>query len=167
MSANGKIARVRSAKRGRPRTRVESASPSQSTTMPLTIGAVASLSGVSARMIRYYEGQGLLRLVPRTDANYRVYLARDVHTLRFIQQARALGFSMVQLRVLLALWGDRRRPSGRVKQLALVHIQELDDRIVALQAMRDALSVLADHCAGDERPDCPILSGLAGGATPL
>lgn len=125
-----------------------------------TIGAAAAASGVSAKMIRYYEQEGLIPPAARTASNYRTYSHADVHTLQFVRRARRLGFSMPQLRVLLALWQDRGRTSASVKKLALAHVAELDGRIAELAAMRDALSDLAQACAGDERPDCPILRDL-------
>lgn len=133
-----------------------------------TIGEAAATSGVSAKMIRYYEQQGLIPPAARTAANYRTYSEADVHTLRFVRRARKLGFSMPQLRVLLALWQDRGRSSAHVKNLALAHVAELDERIAELATMRDALRDLAHACAGDERPDCPILRDLGrpGGAAP-
>jgi Cu(I)-responsive transcriptional regulator len=130
-----------------------------------TIGAAARASGVSAKMIRYYEQEGLLPPAPRTAGNYRVYGRNDVHTLQFIRRARRLGFTMDQLRELVALWHDRRRPSGQVKRVALEHVAELDRRIAELAAMRAVVADLAAHCAGDERPECPILEDLAGPAS--
>jgi Cu(I)-responsive transcriptional regulator len=130
-----------------------------------TIGAAARASGVSAKMIRYYEQEGLLPPAPRTAGNYRVYGRNDVHTLQFIHRARRLGFAMDQLRELVALWHDRRRPSGQVKHVALEHVAELDRRIAELEAMRAVVADLAAHCSGDERPECPILEDLAGPAS--
>lgn len=130
-----------------------------------TIGEAAAASSVSAKMIRYYEREGLIPPAVRTASNYRTYTDADVHTLRFVRRARKLGFSMPQLRVLLALWQDRGRSSAQVKKLALAHVAELDGRIAELAAMRDSLHELAHACAGDDRPDCPILRDLAGTAS--
>ena len=126
----------------------------------LNIGDAEKASGVSAKMIRHYESIGLIGKAARTDAGYRVYANKDIHVLRFVRQARNLGFSIKQIGELLALWNDRRRPSSKVKQLALAHIEELNTRIVEMQAMKSTLEKLAEHCHGDERPDCPILQGL-------
>ena len=128
----------------------------------MNIGEAARHSGVSAKMIRHYEGIGLIPKASRTYSNYRTYSGKDVHTLRFIRQARSLGFSIKQIEELLGLWRNQRRPSSKVKALALAHIAELDARIAELQAMKRTLQSLAEHCHGDERPDCPILEGLAG-----
>lgn len=126
------------------------------------IGRAAAASGVSAKMIRHYESRGLLPDVPRTVANYRLYSPQHVQTLRFIQRARALGFSMDEIRDLLGLWQNRRRSSASVKRIAQTHIDDLRRRIAQMQAMVDTLSDLVYCCHGDERPDCPILGDLAG-----
>lgn len=128
----------------------------------LNIGEASKASGVSAKMIRHYEAIGLTPAARRTDAGYRLYSDDDIHTLQFVRNARDLGFSIAQIDTLLQLWKDRARPSSDVKALALSHIQELDDKIRSLQAMRDTLQTLASHCHGDHRPDCPILAGLQG-----
>jgi len=129
----------------------------------LNIGAAAAASGVSAKMIRHYEEIGLLPRAKRTDAGYRTYSANDVHTLRFIRQARNLGFPIAQIENLLALWQNHRRPSSQVKALALAHIKELEERIRELEDMKGTLAALAKHCHGDDRPECPILDGLGQG----
>lgn len=132
----------------------------------MTIGEAAKASGVSAKMIRHYEAIGLIPQADRTPAGYRVYTAAQIHELRFIKSARDLGFSMAQIAELLALWRDRDRSSAEVKRLALDHVTELKARIAELQAMADTLSHLARTCHGDDRPDCPIIEGIAGGETP-
>jgi Cu(I)-responsive transcriptional regulator len=129
--------------------------------MQMNIGAAAKHSGVSAKMIRHYEGIGLISKAARSYSGYRTYAASDVHTLRFIRQARNLGFSIKQIEQLLGLWRNQRRPSSKVKALAQEHIAELDARIAEMQAMKRTLQELAVHCHGDERPECPILEGLA------
>lgn len=127
----------------------------------MNIGATAQATGVSAKMIRHYEQIGLITKAPRSAGGYRTYSAKEVHTLRFIRQARKLGFSTQQISELLSLWHDKSRPSRKVKTLALAHIADLDARIRELNAMKDALAVLASHCHGDERTECPILDGLS------
>ncbi len=130
----------------------------------MNIGQAAQASGVTAKMIRYYESIGLMPPSPRSEAGYRRYAEQDLHLLRFIRQARRLGFGIDQIRQLLALWQDRGRSSAQVKALAQSHVDELNQRIGELVAMRDTLSHLAVHCHGDDRPECPILEGIAGGA---
>jgi Cu(I)-responsive transcriptional regulator len=127
----------------------------------MNIGQAARASGVTAKMIRYYESVGLLAAKERTSAGYRVYGAQEVHSLRFIRQARRLGFPVEDIRRLLALWHDRTRTSADVKSIALEHVAELNHRIAELTEMRDTLAHLAEHCHGDDRPDCPIIEGLA------
>jgi Cu(I)-responsive transcriptional regulator len=112
-------------------------------------------------MIRYYESVGLLAAKERTSAGYRVYGTHEVHSLRFIRQARRLGFLVEDIRKLLALWHDRSRASAEVKSIALEHVAELNRRIAELTEMRDTLAHLANHCHGDDRPDCPIIESLA------
>lgn len=128
--------------------------------MNVHIGAAAQASGVTAKMIRHYEDIGLLPKMTRTDTGYRLYSERDIHLLRFIRQARALGFSIRQTGDLMGLWLDQSRPSRKVKQLASERIQDLDHKIGEMQAMKAILQQLAQHCHGDNRPDCPILDAL-------
>jgi MerR family transcriptional regulator, copper efflux regulator len=130
--------------------------------LDMTIGRAAKFSAVSAKMIRHYESIGLLPKAQRTEAGYRLYDESDVHTLRFIQRARSLGFPLETIRTLLALWRNRRRSSGQVKDLAQRHVADLERKIAEMQAMVRTLKHLAHNCHGDERPDCPILDDLAG-----
>jgi MerR family transcriptional regulator, copper efflux regulator len=127
----------------------------------MNIGQVSTASGVSAKMIRYYESISLIPTAGRTDAGYRVYTNVDVDALRFIHRAREFGFPIERIRVLVDLWQGS-QPSREVKRVALDHVAELDRRIAELAAMRDALRELADNCHGDHRPECPILRDLEG-----
>lgn len=128
----------------------------------LNIGEAAKASGVSAKMIRHYEDEGLVPRAGRTVAGYRIYREADIHLLRFIRRARDLGFSLKEVKALVGLWSDRRRASADVKRLALEHVGALDSKIAQMQAMRAELARLAEHCHGDGRPDCPILDDLSG-----
>ena len=128
---------------------------------PVNIGEAARLSGVSAKMVRHYEGLGLLARVARTDSGYRQYSEADVHTLRFIKRARDLGFSMEEIAELVDLWRNRRRTSASVRRVAQKHAEDLAQRIAAMQEMRQTLQHLIHCCHGDERPECPILEELA------
>ena len=127
------------------------------------IGQAAEASGVSAKMIRRYEENGFIPKAGRTVAGYRIYRDTDVHVLRFIRRARDLGFSLQEIKELLALWNNRRRASADVKRMVQKHVKDLDAKIAELQAMRKTLVDLAHHCHGDHRPECPILEDLSGG----
>ena len=131
----------------------------------MNIGQAARRSGLSTKMIRYYESIGLLKPATRSDSGYRLYQAEDLHSLAFIKRSRDLGFSLEEVGKLLTLWQDRQRASADVKALAMQHIDELNRRIEELVSLRDTLGELVSHCQGDERPDCPILKDLANGAT--
>ncbi|NHZ41784.1 Cu(I)-responsive transcriptional regulator [Massilia aquatica] len=127
----------------------------------MNIGDTAKASGVSAKMIRHYESIGLIGEAQRTDAGYRVYGPQDVQVLLFIHRSRALGFSLEQIKTLLALWQDKHRASKDVRAMARQHIAELDRKIGEMEAMKRTLEKLAGACHGDERPDCPILDDLS------
>jgi MerR family transcriptional regulator, copper efflux regulator len=129
----------------------------------MNIGQAADASGVSAKMIRYYESIGLIPKTVRTEAGYRVYSENDVHTLGFIRRARDLGFSVEQIGELVTLWRDRDRASTDVKRIALEHVDILERKARELQEMAATLRHLAKHCHGDERPECPIIEGLESG----
>ena len=124
------------------------------------IGQAAQQAQVSAKMVRHYESLGLLPAIARTEAGYRQYTSKDVHTLRFIKRARSLGFSMPEIAELLALWHNTRRSSASVKRIAAAHVDDLAQRIAELAAMQRTLQKLVDCCHGDHRPDCPILEEL-------
>ena len=128
----------------------------------MQIGTVAEKSGISAKAIRYYESVGLIQAASRSHSGYRVYGERDLRTLRFIQRARGLGFSVEEVGDLLALWQDTDRHSAQVKALARLHVGDIDRKIAELGGMRDTLTDLIARCHGDDRPDCPILDDLAG-----
>jgi len=128
----------------------------------MNIGEAATTSGVSVKMIRHYEAIGLLPAATRTESGYRVYRPEDVHALRFIRNARDLGFPLAEIEELLGLWRDRGRASAEVKRLAQAHVTAIDEKVKALQAMGDTLRHLAAACHGDHRPECPILEGISG-----
>lgn len=132
----------------------------------MNIGQAAKASGVSAKMVRHYESIGLIPPASRTDAGYRLYAARDIHTLQFVRHARDLGFSLAQIAELVGLWQDRARPSRQVKALAEAHIHALEQKANELLAMKATLEQLVHCCHGDDRPDCPILENLAKDTAP-
>jgi Cu(I)-responsive transcriptional regulator len=127
----------------------------------MNIGQASEASGVSQRMIRHYEKIGLIPEAPRRDSGYRDYSPTDLHRLRFIANARDLGFPIEEIRTLLDLWSDRSRASAEVKALATARAAELHRKAEALEAMRCSLIDLAQRCHGDARPDCPILDSLS------
>ena len=125
----------------------------------MNISEAASASGLPAKTIRYYEDIGLVT-AGRGGNGYRQFAERDIHRLKFLARARDLGFSIDECRQLLALWDDKQRASADVRDLARRHLSDIEAKIADLQAMHDTLSELVDRCAGDDRPDCPILSTL-------
>ena len=128
----------------------------------MRIGEAARRSGMAAKTIRFYEEAGLIDPAPRRASGYREFSDDDVRRLQFIHRARDLGFSVAEVRRLLSLWSDRERASAQVKHLALEHVARIEAKMLELRSMRDAILHLADRCHGDERPECPILDGLAG-----
>lgn len=127
----------------------------------MNIGDAGKRAGLPAKTIRYYEDIGLIR-PGRRGNGFRDYGEREVNELRFIARARGLGFTVEECRHLLELWRDRGRSSGEVRETAARHIADIRAKIEALEAMEKTLSHLVDRCAGDGRPDCPILDELAG-----
>jgi Cu(I)-responsive transcriptional regulator len=127
----------------------------------VTIGKASLLTGVSIKMIRYYEEIGVLKEASRTDAGYRLYNQAQLQQLGFIRRARNLGFSMTEIHSLLKFWLDTNRESRHVKQLALSHLEQINEKILELEKMKETLQELAEHCDGNDNSDCPILNGLA------
>lgn len=127
----------------------------------MNIGGASAASGVSQRMIRHYEKIGLVPAASRRDSGYRNYGDADVHRLRFIANARDLGFPIEDIRALLGLWSDQGRSSADVRALAEARAIEIGRKLQAMKAMRNSLLQLASACHGDDRPECPILDRLA------
>jgi MerR family copper efflux transcriptional regulator len=128
----------------------------------MNIGEAARASGITAKMIRYYESVDLIPPATRTGAGYRTYTERDVDTLRFIRRARDFDVPMDRVKLLVGLWRDNSRSSREVKAIALRQVADLEAKVTELVAMKDALGELARTCRGDSLPDCPILKDLAG-----
>lgn len=129
----------------------------------MNIGEAAARSGVSAKMIRYYEQSGLITAPARSMSGYRVYQDQDIHVLRFVRRARDLGFTVEQIGELMQLWRDRSRASADVKRIAMAHVKVLEAKQREIEEMAKALKHLARNCHGDGRPDCPIIEELAHG----
>lgn len=129
----------------------------------MNIGQTATASGISAKMIRYYESVGLIPSADRSDAGYRIYSHRDVQVLNFIRRSRDLGFKVEDIRDLLKLRSDRTRRSASVKKVALGHIETLKQKIAELEEMVGTLQTLADSCSGDQKSNCPIIDELETG----
>ena len=128
----------------------------------MDIGDAAAASGISAKMMRYYESTGLIPRAGRSSSDYRTYGDREIETPRFIRRTRDFGLPLDRVKLLVGLWQDASRPSREVKKLALEQVGQLEAKIGELTAMKDALADLARRCRGDGRPDCPILRDLAG-----
>lgn len=129
----------------------------------MNIGEVADRAGLPAKTIRYYEDIGLIR--PLRGANgYRAFRESDLHKLAFLGRARSLGFSIEECRMLMALYEDKHRASADVKALAERHLTQIGAKIEELRQMEATLRTLVASCAGDDRPDCPILTGLSTGS---
>jgi MerR family transcriptional regulator, copper efflux regulator len=128
----------------------------------VNIGQAAKVTGISAKTIRHYEAIGLMPRAARSESGYRRYQPSDLHLLKFVRQARAVGFSIADVKRLLALWQDRRRPAREVKRLAERQLTDIEARIGELEAIAGTLAHLVAHCRGDDRPECPILDAIAG-----
>lgn len=127
----------------------------------MNIGKAAKISGVNAKLIRHYESIGIIPKANRSEAGYRTYSEAEVNILAFVKKSRGLGFSMKEIKKLVSLWRNKTRVSAEVKNLALKHVDEMEQKIQALQGMVKTLKHLAKCCHGDQRPDCPILDDLA------
>ncbi|MCO5113396.1 MAG: Cu(I)-responsive transcriptional regulator [Bdellovibrionaceae bacterium] len=127
----------------------------------MNIGEAAKVSGINAKLIRHYEAVGIIPKATRSESGYRNYSEADVNILIFVKSARRLGFSMKEIKKLVSLWRNKSRSSSEVRNLALAHVQELEDRIAELDSMVKTLKHLAKKCHGNDRPECPILDELA------
>ena len=127
----------------------------------MNIGQAAKISGVNAKLIRHYESTGVIPKANRSGAGYRTYSEAEVNILAFVKKSRGLGFSMKEIKKLVSLWRNKTRNSAEVKNLALKHVYEVEQKIQELQGMVKTLNHLAKFCQGDQRPDCPILDDLA------
>jgi Cu(I)-responsive transcriptional regulator len=125
------------------------------------IGTLAKQAGVAIDTVRYYERSGLLAPSQRLASGYRRYTALELARLRFIRRAQALGFTLNEVRELLAL--SAKRDVARVKRSAQSKLEDVDQKIAALQKIREGLATLIAACPGHGRAaDCPILQALGG-----
>ena len=131
----------------------------------MNIGAAAKASGLPVKTVRYYADIGLVTPDGRTDTGYRTYSQTELNKLIFARRARTFGFTIDETRELLSLYEDRNRSSSDVKRIAQGRLEDIEARMRELQALRDELSHLVHACHGDDRPDCPIISGFAGQTT--
>ena len=129
----------------------------------MNIGEASKASGVSAKMIRYYESVGLLPEADRRPSGYRDYSTPDIHRLTFVRRARDLGFSMDQIRALLTLWSDSRRSDAEIRAVASSHVKQLEAQAVKLQQMIGTLNHLINACKRGDRPHSPIIVELGAG----
>lgn len=130
----------------------------------MNIGAAAKSSGLPVKTVRYYADIGLVTPGGRSESGYRQYTLPELNKLIFARRARAFGFSIEETRELLSLYEDRNRSSADVKRIAERRLSDIDAKMKELQALKNELSHLVSACHGDERPDCPIISGFAGGS---
>jgi Cu(I)-responsive transcriptional regulator len=124
----------------------------------MNIGQAAIASGVSAKLIRYYEQIGLVQAADRTGGNYRRFGQREVDELRFIRRARGLGYTVEEIRSLLALWRDPALPAAGAKAEVDGHLADLEARLAEMQTMAQILRDLAASCAEGTRPEFPSQS---------
>ncbi len=127
----------------------------------MNIGTIAKKADLPIKTVRYYADIGLVSPSGRSEAGYRIYGEVELNKLRFVRSARSFGFTVEECRELLGLYEDRDRSSRDVKRMALQRISEIEDKMAELQTLHDELSRLASSCHGDDRADCPILTGLS------
>lgn len=127
----------------------------------MRIGELAKATGTKAETIRYYEREGILQPADRTDSNYRDYSENHLATLTFIRRARGLGFSMAQVRQLLALSDHEEKPCADVDQLARRKMNEVEQKIADLTSLHGELQELLRSCEGDRIKDCGIVESLS------
>ena len=127
----------------------------------MRIGELAKATGTKAETIRYYERAGILPAADRTDSNYRDYSDEHLATLTFVRRARALGFSMAQVRELLALSDHDDKPCEDVDQLVRQQLREIDGKIADLTALREELGQMLLSCQADRIGACRIVESLS------
>jgi MerR family mercuric resistance operon transcriptional regulator len=126
----------------------------------LPIGQLSRLSGVNVETIRYYERIKMLRRPPRTDSGRRVYDLTDLRALTFVRRARALGFSLDEIRALLRLGGPEKAPCREVRAIATRHLDDIRTKLTDLKKLEWLLAKTVARCSGKTAPNCPVLDIL-------
>lgn len=126
-----------------------------------TIGDVARVTNLPTKTVRYYADIGLVVPTARSTNGYRLYSGKEINKLIFTRRARSFGFSVQECRELLDLYEDQERSSRDVKAIAQRRIVEIEEKLLELQSLHQELTHLADSCNGDNRPDCPIITGMS------
>lgn len=134
----------------------------------LRIGDLATLAGVSVDALRYYERRGLIHPTGRRASGYREYAPEAAGLVRFIKRAQALGFTLVEIEELVHLRGHARQPGAALaaREVAVAKMQDIDERVRQLQALRTGLAELVNACEsscgldGSTRSTCPIIGAL-------
>ena len=126
----------------------------------LPIGTLAKRTGCKVETIRYYEHVGVLPPPARSSGGQRRYTVNHLKRLNFVRRARALGFTLGQVRGLLALADEREASCAEVEKLARDHLVSVHERIADLKRMESVLNEMAARCADGTVPDCPILEAL-------
>lgn len=127
----------------------------------MKIGDAASAAGLTVKTLRYYANIGLVTPQISEETGYRNYAETDVAKLKFVGTARRFNFSIEECRELLELYENKNRPSREVKKITLNKLDDIDAKLAELQELKQELQTLANACDGDDRPNCPIIDGLA------
>jgi Cu(I)-responsive transcriptional regulator len=128
----------------------------------MRISEAANTVGLPTKTVRYYADIGLVTPISRSEAGYRQYDDASLRKLSFVKRARSFGFTVKECRDLLGLYEDTERSSADVRAIAKEWLTDIEAKQRELQLLHDELSLLVRACKGDNRPDCPILKGLAG-----
>ena len=126
----------------------------------MTIGKLSSKTGVNTETIRYYEKEGILPPPPRTESGYRVYTEEHCKRLMFVRRSRELGFSLNEIRTMLAMVDGGSLTCAEVKDVTITHLDDIREKISDLQKLEKTLQKIASQCKGGKTPNCPIIDAL-------